>query len=76
MRIFFINHTGGGFASTIEVPEKMTLGELFNQKMPGCRAEDYHIRLNRAPASADELLSEGARVSITPCKIEGAAAAA
>ena len=76
MRIFFINHTGGGFASTIEVPEQTTLGQLFNQKMPGCSAEDYHIRLNRAPAPADEMLSEGARVSIAPCNIEGAAAAA
>jgi hypothetical protein len=72
MRIFFINHSGGGFASTIEVPDGMTLGQLFAERMPGCPAEDYHIRLNRAPAAADEWLSEGARVSFTPRKIEGA----
>jgi hypothetical protein len=72
MKIFFINHTGGGFASTIEVPDGTTLGQLFAERMPGCAAEDYQIRLNRAPASADERLDEGARVSFTPRKIEGA----
>ena len=40
--------------------------------MPNCQPGDYLIRLNRQPASADELLTDGCRVSITPTKIEGA----
>jgi hypothetical protein len=72
MKIFYINNTGSGFADQIEVPEGTTLGTLFTQKMPGAHAGDYLIRLNRAPAAADEALTEGCRVSITPTKIEGA----
>jgi hypothetical protein len=45
---------------------------LFNQRLPGAHPGDYLVRLNRQPAAADELLTEGSRVSITPTKIEGA----
>ena len=72
MRILFLNHGGGGFADYIEVPEGTTLGQLFEQKLPGAHPADYLVRLNRQPASATEMLSEGCRVSITPTKIEGA----
>ena len=72
MRIFFINNGGAGFADSIEVPEGTTLGSLFAQKMPGSDPHSYLIRLNRAPAGAEESLTEGCRVSITPVKIEGA----
>jgi hypothetical protein len=73
VKIFYINSAGAGFADQIEVPENTTLGQLFGQKMPGCHPGDYTIRLNRGPAAAEEALSEGCRVSITPRKIEGAA---
>ncbi len=76
MKVFYINNHGSGFAASIEVPEGTTLGQLFAQKMPDSRPSDYLIRLNRAPASADEVLTEGSRVSITPVKIEGAISAA
>ena len=72
MRILFINNHGGGFADHIEVPEATTVTELFEEKLPGCRAEDFLIRVNRQPASADQVLQEGDRVSMTPTKIEGA----
>ena len=39
-------------------------------------AADYLIRVNRLPASADQKLQDGDRVSMTPTKIEGAALAA
>ena len=76
MRIFYINNSGSGFADQIEVADGTSLGQLFAQKMPGCRPGDFLIRLNRAPASADEMLTDGCRVSITPVKIEGARLAA
>ena len=72
MECFFINNQGAGFADTIEVPEGTTLGQLFAQKMPGSKPQDYLIRLNRQPAGAEEKLTEGCRVSITPVKIDGA----
>jgi hypothetical protein len=74
MKIFFLNNDGGGFADTIEVAQGTTLGQLFEQRMPNRNPPDYLIRVNRQPATADEPLSEGARVSVTPTKIEGATA--
>lgn len=40
--------------------------------MDGCQAADYLIRVDRLPASADQVLQSGSRVSMTPVKIEGA----
>jgi sulfur carrier protein ThiS len=73
MKILFINNDGGGFADYVEIPEGTTVAQLFEQRLPGRRAEDYLIRRNRQPAAADEVLHEGDRLSMTPTKIEGAA---
>jgi hypothetical protein len=72
MRLFYINNDGGGFADHIEAPAGTTVAQLFSQRMPGRKPEDYLIRVNRLPTSADQVLQEGDRVSITPTKIEGA----
>ncbi|HSH96097.1 MAG TPA: hypothetical protein VK968_18265 [Roseimicrobium sp.] len=74
MRIFYINNTGSGFADQIDIADGSTLGQLFATNMPGCNPADFLIRVNRQPAAADERLSDGCRVSITPVKIEGAVA--
>lgn len=73
MKIFFINNDGGGFADHIEVAEDTTVGQLFGQRMPGGRPQNYLIRVNRLPASAEQVLLDQDRVSFTPTKIEGAA---
>ena len=72
MQILFINNHGGGFADHIEVDEGTTVKQLFQEKMPGCSAGDYLIRVDRLPALADQVLQPGSRISITPLKIEGA----
>ncbi|MBL8795469.1 MAG: molybdopterin converting factor [Planctomycetia bacterium] len=72
MRILFINNHGGGFADHIEVADATTVAALFEERLPDCRAEDFLIRVNRQPASADQVLQPGDRVSMTPTKIEGA----
>ena len=72
-RVLFINNDGGGFADYIEIPEATTVQQLFAQRVPEGRPEDYLIRVNRQPAPADQVLQEGDRVSFTPVKIEGAA---
>ena len=71
MKILFINNHGGGFADTIEVPAGTTVRSLFDDKIGG-KPADFLIRVNRQPASADQLLQENDRVSVTPVKIEGA----
>jgi sulfur carrier protein ThiS len=76
MRILFINNDGGGFADHIEVAAETTVATLFAQRLPGRKAGDFLIRVNRQPVSADQVLHEGDRLSITPTKIEGARSAA
>jgi hypothetical protein len=72
MQVLFINNQGGGFADHIDVPDGTTVAQLFEQRMSGCAAGDYLIRVDRLPAAADQVLLPGARVSFTPVKIEGA----
>jgi hypothetical protein len=74
MKLFFINNDGGGFADTIEADDGCTVASLFAERMPGRKAVDFLIRVNRQPAAADQVLQPGDRVSFTPTKIEGAAA--
>lgn len=76
MTITFINCDGGGFASLLEVADGTKLGELFDKQLPGRRPEDYLIRVDRLPATRDQVLTPGCRVSITPTKIAGARLAA
>ena len=72
MRVLFINNNGAGFADYIELPEEMTVQELFAQKVPHGSPADYLIRVNRQSVAARQVLLEGDRISITPTKIEGA----
>ena len=72
MRILYINNDGGGFADYIEVDPGTSISKLFAQQLPGRKAEDYLIRVNRQPTSQDQILQEGDRVRFTPTKIEGA----
>ena len=72
MRILFINNDGGGFADHIDVETGITVGELFGDRLPERKPEDFLIRVNRQPVSKDQVLQAGDRVSIMPTKIEGA----
>jgi hypothetical protein len=74
MTIFFINNDGGGFAANLDVADGTTVGQLFRDKIPDRRAEDYLIRVDRQPVPATHVLTPGCRVSFTPTKIAGAAA--
>ncbi len=72
MKVLYINNDGGGFADHVSVEPGTTVTKFFSQRLPGCRPEDYLIRVNRLPASADQVLQEGDRISLTPVKIQGA----
>lgn len=72
MKILFINNDGAGFANHIEIEGGTTVQSLFVQRIGSGRESNYLIRVNRQPVSAEQVLVEGDRVSITPTKIEGA----
>ena len=72
MRLLYINNDGGGYADHINVTEGMTVEQFFKDQMPGRKAEDYLIRVNRQPVPRDYVLQENDRVTLTPTKIEGA----
>jgi len=74
MRILYINNSGGGYADYIQVSEGKTVEQFFNEQMPGRKAEDFLIRVNRQPIARDYVLQENDRITITPTKIDGAAA--
>lgn len=74
MRLLFVNNDGGGFADYVQVDDGMTVEQFFNEKMPGRKPSDYLIRVNRQPVPRDHVLQEGDRITLTPTKIEGAAA--
>ena len=72
MKVLFINSDGGGFADHVEIAPGTTVQQLFHKHLPGQSPADYHIRVNRQPSAADQVLAENDRVSITPTKIAGA----
>ena len=72
MKILFINNNGAGFADHIEIADGTTVEQLFQKRVSEGRPADYLIRVNRQPASSDQVLQPGDRVSFTPTKIEGA----
>ncbi len=72
MKILFINNDGAGFADQIEIAHGTSITQLFQERVPHGKSQDYLIRVNRQPTTADYVLQEGDRVSMTPTKIEGA----
>lgn len=72
MTVFLINNFGGGFADHIEIEPETSIAQLFEDRLPDCKASDYLIRVNRQPVPSAQTLQEGDRISITPIKIEGA----
>ena len=74
MRILYINNSGVGYPDYLNISEGQTVEKFFNEQMPGRKAEDFLIRVNRQPVARDYVLQDNDRVTITPTKIEGAAA--
>jgi len=74
VKILYVNNDGGGFADTIDIAEGTTVAQFFVDRIPHGRAQDYLIRVNRQPVPSSQVLQEGDRISITPTKIQGAAA--
>ena len=71
-KILYVNNDGGGFADHLDIAEGTTVEAFFKQQLPDRSSSDYLIRVNRQPASRDQVLQDGDRVTLTPVKIEGA----
>lgn len=72
MKVMLINNDGAGFAELVEVASGTTVKQLFESRIGEGREANYLIRVNRLPTTAETVLHEGDRISITPKKIEGA----
>lgn len=72
MEVLFICNDGGGFAAKTTVPEGTNVATFIAEKMPHAAPQDFLIRVNRAETTADQILKDGDRLSVTPVKIEGA----
>jgi sulfur carrier protein ThiS len=60
-----------GTAPRIDIPQGMTLAQFLNHQ--GVSTEGVKIRVNGQPATQDQVLNNGDKISLTPMKIEGAA---
>ena len=72
MKVLLISNDAGGFAHHVEAPDSTTVGQMFERHIGTLNANNYLIRVNRQPATIDQPLRDGDRVSFTPLKIEGA----
>lgn len=72
MKVLWINNQGGGFADYVETQPGVNINQFFAQQLPGAKADDYLIRVNRQPVARDYVLQEGDRIGATPTKIDGA----
>ena len=72
MKILLLNNDGGGFADYVEAESNVTVAHFLSDHLPHSKPNDLLIRVNRQPASHDQVLQEGDRVSATPVKIHGA----
>jgi sulfur carrier protein ThiS len=71
MMITVLNNNGGGFAEKMNVRDGMTLEDLFasHSSLVGMVPSNFTIRVNKQPATAGQVLTEGSLVSITPLKV-------
>ena len=72
MKVLLISNDAGGFAHHVDVPDDTTVGQMFERHIGTFNAGNYLIRVNRQPATVEQRLADGDRVSFTPLKIEGA----
>ena len=55
MKILYVNNDGGGFADTVDVADGLTVASFFADRVPGRKPADYLIRVNRLPASSEQI---------------------
>lgn len=72
IEVQYLSNTGGGFAKKVKVAIGTTVGEFFRKFADGGSDPDRHlIQVNRQVASVDDVLTDGAIVSVTPTDVRG-----
>jgi len=72
MKIQVISGHGDGKIKLLEVAEGTTIAELLSAQFPDADISIHLLRVNRLPASVEQLLSDGDRLTVTPLGIAGA----
>ncbi len=72
MKVYLIDNQGSEFADQIEVASGTTIEEFAQQRLRGGDPTDHLIRVNQLPATAEQILQNGDRVSIIPTRIASA----
>ena len=57
MRVMFINNGGGGYAHYVETAPGTSIDSFLAEKVPGHKAGDLLIRVNRLPLEHGNLLN-------------------
>jgi sulfur carrier protein ThiS len=70
MKVLFLSNDAGGFAEYKEIQPGTTVDAFLRAQ--GYDPANYNVRVNREEVSADAILADGARCSLTPLKINGA----
>ena len=70
--LMYIGNSSTGWADCFDIPQGQSIERLFHETMPGQHLEGFLIHVNRQPVSADTILHEGDRVTITPLQTEQA----
>lgn len=68
--IRYLNTYGDGFAGNIDVPDNMTIGELFAAKMGLEDHKSYVVRVNNQVTPRTQVLRAGDKVIITMARVE------
>jgi len=68
----YLNFNGGGFARTLELAEGTTLATFLAVQDDLGTPSDFTIRVNREVATADQVLADGDKITVSPTKVAGA----
>ena len=74
IEILYVNNNGSGFADKVTAIRGITLRQFFAQRTESADPARYVIRVNGQPATQDQQLNSGDKISVTPLKIQGAKA--
>ena len=72
MKVVVINNDGSGFADNMLVEDGAVISTVVTRTIGSRPITDYIILVNRETPTADQILYEGDKITITPKKIIGA----
>ena len=70
IEVQYLSNEGGGFAKKVKIAKGTTVGEFF-RRQGGTNADRHIIQVNRQVASVDDVLTDGAVISVTPTDVRG-----